>query len=325
MSETTDARWVLAFDSSCGVCQSTSSKVAHACDHQLEVLPLSDAEVERWRTTVYGENPPWAPTLFLLCGSTVRAWTGRSMAIQMVRAIGLRSSLRVLRAIGQINGPASAPTAATEGHISRKRFLRQIAAGGAVASGLVLFGRLPAVAAPAPAPEDLWVSENLDRLPQSYDELLNFDAAHRKAIFLALPEEKRSQMWIEQLQRYKDAHPDLTADQVTVIDNTLKLAEQPYVFANAPVSDDLHRQLDELRVASIAAFGMNEGEALFAKLGPTDASAARGACGCSCASTYCGGRPCVCCAQCSNCWCNCSFFDLGCGFLQLYKCNGTCG
>ncbi|TJZ76086.1 hypothetical protein FCG67_18950 [Rhodococcus oryzae] len=319
-----DTRWVLAFDSSCGVCQSTSSKVAHACDHQLEVLPLSDAEVEQWRNTVYGENPPWAPTLFLLRGGTIRAWTGRSMAIQLVRAIGLRSSLRVLKAIGQINEPASAPTEPAEGHISRKRFLRQVAVSGAVASGLVLFGRLPALAAPAPAAEDLWVSENLDRLPQSYDELLNFDVAHRKAIYRALPAENRSEMWIAQLQRYKESHPDLTDDQSRVLESAQKLAGQPSTFVDGPMRDDLHRELDELRVAAIDAFGIDEGRALFAMLGPADGEAARGnpGCGCSCVSDWCPG-PCVCCTDCQQCWCSCNSW-LGCGQFMLYPCKGTC-
>lgn len=316
------ARWVLAFDSSCGVCQSTSSKVAHACDHQLDVLPLNNVDVEQWRTTVYGENPPWAPTLFRLRGGTIRAWTGRSMALQLVRAIGLRSSLRVLRAIGNTNEPAAAPTAPAQGHVSRKRFLSQLAVGGAVASGLVLFGRLPALAAPAPTPEDLWVSKNLERLPQSYDQFLNFDAAHRRAIYRALPAEKRSELWVTQFQRYVKAHPALTADQKTVLGSAQKLAGQQSTFADAPVSDDLHRQLEELRLTAIDAFGMDEGRSLFASLGPTDASAARAAgCGCSCTSNWCAGA-CICCGNCNQCSCSCS--SVGCGTLLRFACNGTC-
>lgn len=317
----TASRWVLAFDSSCGVCQRTSSQVAHACDHQLEVLPLADAEVERWRSTVYGAHPPWAPTLFLLRGDTTRAWTGRSMAIHMVRAIGLRSTLRVLRTLGQITAHAANPADTDNSRISRKRFLSQVLVGGAAASGLLLFGRLPAVAAPAPSPEEIWVQENLQRLPHSYDEFVGFDAAHRKAIFRSLPAETRSRMWVTQFQRYANTHPDLTVEQKRVLDHALNLAGQPSVFDEAALSADHRNQLEELRVTAIAAYGKAEGRALFTMLGPTDASAARAGCGCSCTSDWCDGG-CICCGDCNNCHCGCS--SVGCGTLLMSRCNGTC-
>jgi hypothetical protein len=317
-----DSRWVLAFDASCSACRDTSTKVAHACDHKLEVLPLNDENVEQWRTKAYGQNPPWAPTLFLLRGSTVRAWTGRAMAVQMVRAVGVKSSLRVLRAIGNSTEAPPAPASSAEHQMSRKHFLNQLAVGGALASGLLLFGRLPALAAPAPTPEELWVTANRDQLPQTYSELLDFDVAHRKAIYQALPAENRRDLWVTQFQQYKDAHPALTTEQARVLDRALDLAGQPSTFTDAPLSDDLLRQLEELRVTAIDAFGIDEGRALFATLGPTDGSAARAAgCGCSCTSNWCDG-PCVCCGNCNQCSCSCS--SIGCGTLLRFGCNGTC-
>lgn len=317
----TDARWVLAFDSSCGVCHSTSSKVAHACDHKIEVLPLTNAEVDQWRTTAYGDNSPWAPTLFLVRGAMAQAWTGRAMAIQLIRAIGIRSTMRVLRALGQNTTSPDTATESTTGQISRQRFLKQIAVGGAMASGLVLFGRLPALAAPAPTQEELWVKANLHRLPQRYDDFVSFDVAHRKEIYRALAPETRSSLWRTQFEQYVTIHPKMTTDQRTVLEYALDLTRQPSIFVDDPNPDEVTRQLEHLRVTAIDAFGKEEGRALFTALGPTDDSAARAGCGCSCSSDWCDTR-CQCCGDCNNCHCGCS--NLGCGTMMTSRCSGTC-
>ena len=321
MSET-EARWVLAFDSTCSACQSTSSKVAHACDHRLEVMPLSSDDVKVWRATVYGDNPPWAPTLIRVNGESTQAWTGRAMAVQLVRAIGLRSTMRVLRVLGQNSEAAAAATTSQAGQISRTRFLKQIAVGGAVASGLVLFGRLPAMAAPAPTPEALWVKANLDRLPQRYNEIVSFDVAHRREIFRALSPEVRSNLWVTQLEEYVKTHPEMSMNRRNVVENALDILKKPSIFNDEPQTEDVARQLEHLRVTAIDAFGKEEGRALFTMLGPMDASAARGGCGCSCKSDWCDTR-CSCCLDCNRCQ-QCSCSGMGCGLAMLSRCDGNC-
>lgn len=323
------ARWVLAFDSSCSVCRGTSSKVAHACDHKIDVLPLSDPKVVKWREEAFGANPPWAPTLLLVDDEKVQAWTGRIMSLHMVRAVGVPSTMRMLRVLSQLSrADDQAPAEeASHGQISRKHFLGQFAAGSAVVGGLLLFGRLPAIAAPAPSPEELWVKENLTRLPQNYSQLVDFDVAHRKAIYGALPSHVRSELWLEQFERYEREHPGLTPEQRKVLEFAREIASQKSTFADLESVDDdlpasLARDLEHLRVSAIAAFGKADGRALFASLGPTDESAARAAgCGCSCKSDWCDSR-CVCCANCSQCHCNCSNL---CGTMFLSRCEGTCG
>jgi hypothetical protein len=50
------ARWVLAFDASCGSCRTVSHAIGQACDGKLEVLPLAHPEVQRWRQATLGPD-----------------------------------------------------------------------------------------------------------------------------------------------------------------------------------------------------------------------------------------------------------------------------
>ncbi len=129
--------WVLAFDSSCGVCRQMSREIERTVGSQIEVLPLTDPSVQQWRAQVYGEEAPWAPTLIHVTGRTVRAWTGRGMAVPMLRAIGLRSTVRVLRALGETAAAnTDRPTDQRDGKLSRQQFFRGAAMAGATAGGL---------------------------------------------------------------------------------------------------------------------------------------------------------------------------------------------
>jgi hypothetical protein len=94
-------RWVLAFDASCGCCRAISHAVAQASGGALEVLPLSNPDVRRWRERSLGSSAPWTPTLIEVAGTDVTAWTGPSLALRLVGHLGARSSMRVLAALGR--------------------------------------------------------------------------------------------------------------------------------------------------------------------------------------------------------------------------------
>ena len=98
---TDTARWILAFDSSCGRCARISASVAQTCDGKLEVVSLARPEIARWRELSLGPNPRWAPTLLRVNDKRVQGWTGLSMVGPMIRALGLRSTINVLRTLGR--------------------------------------------------------------------------------------------------------------------------------------------------------------------------------------------------------------------------------
>jgi hypothetical protein len=50
---------------------------------KLEVMSLRDPQVQEWREKALGQDAPWAPTLFEVNGSEVRAWTGWWMGAQL--------------------------------------------------------------------------------------------------------------------------------------------------------------------------------------------------------------------------------------------------
>lgn len=307
-------RWVLAFDASCHVCETMAREVDAACDGKLQLVPLASAEVERWRTEIYGAQPPWTPTLFRVNGESVKAWTGRAMGLQLSRVLGVRATWRVLAAIGRAGEATRAQeaTAARSG-VSRKQFLGQVAAASAAAGGLMVFGKLPAASA-APSEADTWVQNNLGNLPRDYDSFAGFDMAHRTAIYAKLPADARSALWTEQLRRYQKSHPQMTGEQQAALSGALALFGQPALFA-APLTDGSNSQVNKVKEAAIAAFGEQEAGTLLATLGPV--AAALAGCTCSTISVYCGGRPCV-----NNG--NCARSSYGCGTGWLYACDGRC-
>jgi predicted DCC family thiol-disulfide oxidoreductase YuxK len=97
----TQARWILAFDASCGTCRGISRAVAEACDGKLKLMPLAHPDVRQWREQSLGSQAAWAPTLIRIQVDDVRAWTGPAMVVALVRHLGSRSTMRVLGALMQ--------------------------------------------------------------------------------------------------------------------------------------------------------------------------------------------------------------------------------
>ncbi|WP_335940213.1 bacteriocin fulvocin C-related protein [Streptomyces sp. PTD5-9] len=334
------ARWILAFDSSCGTCTTVSSAVARASGDKLEVLPLTDAAVRRWRQEALGADPAWAPTLLRVADGAARAWTGPRMAPRLVRRLGPRATGRVLVALGELRRAARAgqPLAAADGvavperergrsRMSRKHFLL-LASGAGAAIGMTVAGRTPAFARSAQTEARSWVAAHRGALPRTYAAIAPLPSAVRQAVLVELSPAERSRVWTEHLENFRAAHPALTAQQSRVVREALDLAGSEATFAGGEPEpgSGLQRRVSAVETAAKEAFGMADSAALLVTLGPADtapaardeAAARLATCNCSTTSVWCTvweGPHCQCCF-CST--------TSGCGFLGMYQCNGTC-
>lgn len=307
-----DVRWVLAFDGSCGACRRISDAVFDVCDGKLEALPLAHFEVARWRS-LCGRSPArWAPTLFRVQGPQVRSWTGARMAVALVGRLGIRSTLRVLRALGELRGGGAAPL--DPRRMGRAQFLR-LASGAAVAAGLLVKGVAPAWAeGENAASARAWVRANMDRLPVDYHDLTARPIAYRQAIYEALVPAQRSRLWVAHVRRFRAAHPVLTGDQAAVVDQAEVVAGRVSVFEQGARSTEL----PALRDAATRAFGPHQAAALLATLGPTTAAPrSRPECQCNTVHVYCWNT----CRRDMN---NCVRSNIGCGTFYAYPCDGMC-
>jgi hypothetical protein len=313
--------WILAFDASCCQCRQVAEEVGRAGAGRLDVRPLEHPEVRAWREQVFGDEPPHAPTLVKVAADgTVRAWTGTAMAARTAARLGPRPSLRLLGALGALRRGTQAPE---RDGLGRAQFLRLALVG---AGALVLGGGQPAVAA-APSAAQRWVQANRHALPRDYATFVAHDVAHRRAIYAESSAATRSELWTAQLVRYRDAHADLPADRRAVLDRALRIAGDQGVFAErVRPGTALAQRLTDLTDDAVAAFGVEEGRALLASLGPEPGSGQEGTaavdCGCNLyygvwCSNYCYG-----CTECPCPECTCS--SSGCGTFWVHECNGVC-
>ncbi|MER5389005.1 bacteriocin fulvocin C-related protein [Saccharopolyspora sp. NPDC002686] len=294
-------RWVLAFDGSCRVCRNMSRAVADASGDKLEVLPLAHPDVRAWREQALGADPVWAPTLIHLRSGHARAWAGIPLGLALVRHLGPRSTLAVLTALGR-----------TRHTTHRKRLgALPLLAGLAVAASLTRIG-------PSGGngdDPDAWVAANKDQLPQTYAAFAEHPMSYRKAIFNASPAATKSRLWVDHLQQYRTAHPDLSKDQVRVLQHAADVLGDESLYAQ-PAPPELDRTMEDLRHEVNAAFG-GQAQSLIATLGPPDAGIgiAKTECQCSTKSDYCW-MGCVPTKDCKRVG--------GCGAGWLYTCNGWC-
>ncbi|MEU4566217.1 bacteriocin fulvocin C-related protein [Micromonospora sp. NPDC023956] len=318
------ARWVLASDASCQTCRQISYAISAAVDGKLEMLPLNHPEVQRWREQSFGASPAWEPALFRVRGAEVRAWTGPGMAAPLVRRLGLRSTLRLVVALGQLKHEVQRPrmSAPQTAGMDRKQFLR-FGAGIAVAGGLVLTGRTPAFAEKAQASAQAWVKANQARLPQTYDALIQYSMPYRKEIYRAVSTKVRSDIWVTQVDRFRAGRRELSAEQIAVLDRirTVFAEERTFLFEDEGASA-ARPDLDQLRVLAGQAFGQIDAYALLASLGPVPAedAAMLGVlavdCTCNLSDDWCSA---------GGCWCTgCTRSSWGCGTALLKSCNGMC-
>jgi hypothetical protein len=304
------ARLVLAFDASCGKCREISAAVEQACDGKLEVLPLTHGDVRRWRDDWFDGAAPWAPTLIRVDGDDVRVWTGRGMALPLVRGLGPRATTRVLRALGGLR----TTTEAGPGTLGRKQFFR-LAAGAAVAAGMVFGAGTPAAAESAATRARAWVAANRGRLPQRYAQLAALPLEHRRAVFQASTPDVRTAFWLEHIDQFRAARPGLAARQVAIVDRARALA--PKVLADGPHAHAA--AMTKLKEEAISKLGFEEARALLATLGPAEVRTADARdCECSNFDSWCILL------KCTNWPIGCNPSDGGCGDFWIWDCDGIC-
>lgn len=111
-----------------------------AVGDRLEVRSLNDPMMEHWRRDVFGEDPPWAPTLVEVEGGKARAWTGTRMGARLARRLGPAATWRVAKILGEMKKDRDAEHSPYSG-LSRSQFLKGV--GGAIVGMSVLSGRDP--------------------------------------------------------------------------------------------------------------------------------------------------------------------------------------
>ncbi|WP_344162143.1 bacteriocin fulvocin C-related protein [Kribbella yunnanensis] len=308
-----DERWILAFDASCGNCRAIATATQEASAGRLDVLPLQNDDVTRWRNETLGADAPWRPTLLRVRTAAGResatAWTGPALVRPLVRALGVRATLAVLRGLGQLQ-QSSRPAAG----LNRKQFLR-LGAGAGMAAGIVLTGRAPAFATGRAADIPAWIAANKDKLPRSYDKFTSLPMAYRKAVYGELPVSVRQDLWLEQIRRHRAAARVVSRDQATALDEFEAFVRRGFEY---PAEDFAGR--DRFGELVNSAYEKREAGKLFRTLGPSDNAgmAPAGDCSCSTWDDWCDG----------TCWFranNCTRTRFGCGDAWSYHCDGHCG
>jgi hypothetical protein len=301
------ARWVLAFDVSCGKCRKISRAVADACHGTLEILPLTHHDVWRWRQQALGGQAVWAPTLIKVQANNIRAWTGMRMGIALMCHLGPQSTMRVLAAVGR---EWSSRNEGMFDPIDKKvGSILQIGIGLRAMAGSLGMGRSFRTGALGVDPRS-WSEVNEGLLSLSYNELVKYPTPYRNAILGRLPLEMQSQLWIEHLNRYRMAHPDLLQDQIEVIDCAVALI--PSVFDDQQDRPDDLERLDE---AAKRAFG-DKSRAVIATFGPADSELSGLTCDCAREIDWCGSNM-----HCGPADCTTASH---CGTFLRYTCNGRC-
>lgn len=314
------ARWVLAFDASCGTCQAISSAVAGASEHRLEVLPLTRPEVQWWREQALGERLPWRPTLLRVHNGRARAWTGMRMGPPLIRRLGPRSVMRVFRALGQLRRDANGCPEEPPGAVSGDNFLR-LASGASIAAGMLLSGSAPPMAQQICGAAREWVETNRDTLPETYDEITRYPMIYRRAIYSDLSTMGKSKFWVAHIDHFRNTHPVLTGPQLRAVDRFHALISDPDVFEplNTPVEEAEH-----VNALARAAFPEDVATLLVSTLGPEPIfvgvaeDAIAPGCECTHLSDWCGDG-----FYCEYRGNECAFQD-GCGTAGLYPCDGVC-
>jgi hypothetical protein len=242
------------------------------------------------------------------------------MAVALVRRLGVRSAVRVLRALGELHdgsAAAGSPESAGLVRIGRAQFLR-LGAGVAVATGLLVKGVAPAWAqAQGASSAHAWVAANRDRLPLTYEEVAAHPMAYRRAIVQALTPAQRSRLWVEHVRRFRAAHPGLSSEQAAVVNRAEKAAATVSVFEQGPG----HTALSDLHSQAVDALGPDQAAVLLSRLGAPATGTARQLPDCECSSLQdlCTGNR-----NCQPTDGICTKTESGCGSFWVRMCDGLC-
>jgi uncharacterized membrane protein len=322
------AEWLLAFDAGCKSCSDVIGRIRAQVGDRLAVAALGEPRIRELRCRALGERPPFAPTLIVVDGDRVRAWTGPRLSARLAWLLGPARSIAVMRALNRadvvVNG-------------DRRGLLKAVPL---VALGaFVVSGGLVAPAMAAPGRRRMTVAEvdevvdRLQPLPSTYPEFAAQPMVIRHAIYGRLSQSQRAGLWQEHLSRYRSAHPNLTGAQSAALEQVLALIPAVFGSADGTVSS----RLDRAKSAAIAAFGRREAAAVFATLGPAEEPGAI-----TTSTTHAASssptqlpRSCECFCECNPDFTPCDSCGQeaflcyrtykGCGILNQEDCTGLCG
>ncbi|SDH59642.1 hypothetical protein SAMN05421505_118131 [Sinosporangium album] len=332
-STTSERRWILGFDGSCGRCREIAKAAEKAAGARLEVLPLSHPDVRRWRDRTLGTGAPWVPTLVRVDGDRVRAWTGPAMGLRLLACLGPAAAIRLFRALGELSQAGRTAQAGHTVHAGRavqagrsvrgRRQFFKVGAGLGIAAGIVLVGKAPALADDSVGS---WIAANRGRLPKTYGEFSQHTMPYRRAIFTQLDPGTQSRLWLEHFAEYRRTHPGVSPEQDRVLAAWEARVKDVSTFV-VPVAD-IQDEIERLRRETVDAYGFDEAYALIATLGPVDpaesakttspTAVAIEACKCSTFSDWCRGA-----SYCIRIT-YCGWEPRGCGTLFIHPCNGWC-
>jgi hypothetical protein len=300
--------WILAFDAGCGRCNEVIDGIINVAGERLSVAGLGEDRIRALRQQALGEHPPFAPTLLAVDADRVRAWTGPRLTARLSLLLGLKRSVAVARSLNRMDVIV---------HGDRRRFLK--AAPGVALGVFLLSGGVAAPAMAATGRRSTWAEAQewvvkLDRLPTGYDEIVAEPVVRRRALFVALPQETKIDLWHEHLRRFELARPELSAEQSAVLSEAATIV--PAVLGAATTSD-AHAAVHQLEEKAVAVLGSTNTFDAFAMLGPADPEAAAVGCFCSVGSLC--SRP-----SGHNCHriANCAVTSGGCGCFWAWPCDG---
>ncbi|OKI06164.1 hypothetical protein A6A06_38040 [Streptomyces sp. CB02923] len=282
---------------------------------RLTMAGLGEEPVRALRRKALGGNPPFVPTLLAVDGDRVRAWTGPALSVRLCRLLGPVGSLRVVRALNRTDVLV---------HGDRRRLLKAVP-GLALGAFLVSGGlAAPAMAASGrrmtAAGAEEWAA-GLERLPSSYRELTALPMPRRRAVYARIPDRAKAGLWLEHVQRYRAAHPELSAERSAMLEKVAAAIPALFAGTGAWAAADI----DRLREESAAVLGPDVSFAALGVLGPAESPGsaasspdARLLMNCDCHKGASG------CSSCGNSL-PCKEQPSGCGVLWQQNCNGVCG
>lgn len=184
----------------------------------------------------------------------------------------------------------------------------------------------------------LFVAQQAQSLPKTYDGFVALPVSHRKAVYRHLSSSERAELWRSQWEKalenrgYTDNQQQLIQESLQLLTadtfETLRLRNGLRYEATMALVQDLEKRI-------LAAFGKKETARLFAQIGPVSSqkvvlidkavkvepssSMAGEACSCSTNSDYCPNGY-----GCGGDSDGCNIIEDDCGFLWTYNCNGEC-
>ena len=159
-----------------------------------------------------------------------------------------------------------------------------------------------------------WAEANPTSLPTTLEALEAFEQHYRRAILAASPVEVRIKLWQENIDAVLRRHPELGANQVSLLRKVQM--DLPGYLSDAPDRESMQVLWAGIRQVLGEDIG---GEALW-RLGTVGTVNVLFEGECSCNIDW------NCLAQQGECTgADCDIQSSGCGFLGLWECNGTCG